>query len=100
MSIIDTEVAQFLVDDAAMMSRDQMVESFNDRFPDYEGTEDFWRGLRIGVIILQADAAERGECLDIRGAFAKLAKISRYEVSDALAEELAAYPSAVSTTRH
>jgi hypothetical protein len=100
MTIRDTEVAQFLVEDAAMMSRDQMLDSFNARFPDYEGTDDFWRGLRIGVAILQMDAAERSEHLDIRGAFARLAKISRYEVEDTLAEGLAEYPSTTSTARH
>lgn len=100
MTTIDTEVAKFLVEDAALMSRDQMVESFNDRFPHYEGTEDFWRGLRIGVLLLQMDAAERGEHLDVCGAFARLAKVSRYEVASEIIEELAVYPTAINTTRH
>lgn len=96
----DVEIAQFLVEDASMMSRDQMLDSFNARFPDYQGTDDFWRGLRIGVAILQMDAAERGEILDIRGAFARLAKMSRYEVEDTLAEGLAEYPASTSTAGH
>lgn len=100
MTIRDTEVAQFLIEDAAMMSRDQMLDSFNARFPDCEGTDDFWRGLRIGVAVLQMDAAERGEHLDIPGAFARLAKVSRYEVGDSLAEGLAGYPAGSSTARH
>lgn len=100
MTIQDTAVAQFLVEDAAMMSREQMFDSFNLRFPDFEGTDDFWRGLRIGIAILQMDAAEHGEHLDIRGAFARLAKVSRYEVADTLAEGLAEYPATTSTARH
>lgn len=83
------------------MSREQVLDSFNSRFPDFEGTDEFWRGLRIGIAILQMDAAEHGEHLDIRGAFAKLAKVSRYEVEDdALAEGLAEYPASTSTARH
>lgn len=100
MTIQDTDVAKFLVEDAALLSRDQMLDDFHSRFPDYEGTDDFWRGLRIGVAILQMDAAERGEHLDIRGAFARLAKISRYEVEDGLVEGLAEYPSSISTAKH
>ncbi len=93
-------ISYFLTHEASRMTREAMLDLFNAEFPDYEGNEEFHRGLRAGVAILQQEAERRGENLDIRGALARLAKVSRYEIEDEFAEDIAAHPTGVSTAIH
>lgn len=93
-------IAFFLTHEASVMQRDAMVDLFNAEFPDYVGDDEFHKGLRAGVAILQQEAAQKGEVLDVRGAFARLSKISRYEVGGEIVEYLAEFPTGISTALH
>ncbi|UWL61966.1 hypothetical protein NIK97_19025 [Brucella pseudintermedia] len=94
------EISFFLTHTASRLNREEMIDLFNFRFTDYEGNEEFHRGLRAGVAILQQEAERRGENLDIRGALARLAKVSRHEIEDEVAEDIAAHPTGVSIAIH
>ncbi|NKC04056.1 hypothetical protein [Brucella haematophila] len=93
-------VSYFLTHEASRMTREAMLDLFNAEFPDYDGNEEFHRGLCAGVAILQQEAERRGENLDIRGALARLAKVSRYEIEREFAEDVAAYPMGISAAIH
>lgn len=93
-------ISYFLTHEASRMTREAMLDLFNAEFPDYEGNDEFHRGLRAGVALFQQEAAMRGETLDIRGALARLAKVSRYEIENEFAEDIAAHPTGVSTAIH
>lgn len=94
------EISFFLTHTASRLNREEMIDLFNFRFTDYEGNDEFYRGLRAGVALFQQEAAMRGETLDIRGALARLAKVSRYEIEREFAEDVAAYPMGISTAIH
>jgi hypothetical protein len=94
------EISFFLTHTASRLNREEMIDLFNFRFTDYEGSDEFYNGLRAGVSILQQEAAMQGEILDVRYALARLAKVSRREVDPDIVLDIASFPTGISTAIH
>jgi|GEM_PF-3352688 len=94
------EISFFLTHTASRLNREEMIDLFNFRFTDYDGSDEFYNGIRAGVTILQQEAAQKGEFLDVRDALARLAKVSRREVDTDMVFDIASFPAGISTALH
>lgn len=93
------DFANFLTKTAWAMNREELLFFMSDRFNTL-ANDDWVRGLHMGVTILQQEAAQKGEFLDVRDALARLAKVSRREVDTDMVLDIASFPAGISTALH